>query len=406
MRAQFFQHHPQLQGRARRSISWILTNLKHFGITSLLLLIGLVIFGWVIGADAHLFENERAYELKGEVHVFFEEGQRRARTIRGDNEHGFQMETTILPAGDQAHFPVVFPADGSQFEVHLSDLIASPEAIVEDGEAIIAVSDIESGFAAFRRFLLAHGVIDDKMNWRFGKGHLVLVGDVVDRGASTTQVLWAIYALEQGAKRVGGQVHFVIGNHEIKNLQGNFQSANEKYFHIAGILGKQQTQLFDEHALLGRWLASKNVIERINGVAFVHGGLHPDLTKYQVTIAEINRIVRAGYRTPYFTPVSVTKASFLNSTTTGPAWYRGYFKAKLTQQEVEQALNVVGAKAVVVGHTLQSKVNASFNKKVFAIDVKHPKDYLTSFPPRSSEGILIKDGQYFRLLENGDAEVL
>ena len=64
-------------------------------------------------------------------------------------------------------------------------------------------------------------------------------------------------------------------------------------------------------------------------------------------------------------------------------------------------MKAIGANAVVVGHTLQGKVNARYNHKVFAIDVEHPKDYLTSFPLRSSEGLLIKDGKYFRLLEDG-----
>ncbi|RVU34409.1 hypothetical protein EOE67_15275 [Rheinheimera riviphila] len=424
-------------------MSLLLTNLKHFGITFLILLSALVCFGLSIGADAHLFEDKLAYQLEGEVHVFFEDGQTVAHVIKGDNDRGFTVETVVLAsaaanglvAGDQVDpngqakpyiekssagatkLKLVFPEDGSHFDVDISSLaniddsltiptITTPADLFQDGEPIIAISDIESGFGAFRQFLVAHGVADLQLNWTFGKGHLVLVGDFVDRGASTTQVLWAIYKLEQAAREAGGQVHFIIGNHEIKNLQGNFQSANEKYFYIAGMLGKQQYQLFDDNALLGRWLASKNVLEVINGVAFVHGGLHPDLAKYQMSVAEINQIVRSGYRTLYYSPATVSKTSFLQSSTTGPAWYRGYFKDDLTQQAVEQGLTAIGATAVVVGHTLQSEVNARFNHKVFAIDVKHPKDYLTSFPLRSSEGLLIKNGQYFRLTEDGEIAAL
>ena len=60
----------------------------------------------------------------------------------------------------------------------------------------------------------------------------------------------------------------------------------------------------------------------------------------------------------------------------------------------------------MVGHTLQNKVNARFDHKVFAIDVKHRKDYLTSFPLRQSEGLLINKGQYFRLTEDGGMQAL
>lgn len=384
----------------------ILTNLKHFTVTFLLLLVSLVCFGLYIGADAHLFEDKLAYQLDGEVHVFYQDDQTVALRIKGNNDSGFYVEQQLFSSTGNHSLVVPFPADNSSFTLQIHQDIQTPDAIYNDGEPIVALSDIESGFAAFRQFLVSHGVADQQLNWTFGKGHLVLVGDFVDRGASTTQVLWAIYKLEQSAKQYGGKVHFVMGNHEIKNLQGNFQAANEKYFYIAGMLGKQQYQLFDDHALLGRWLASKNVLEVINGVAFVHGGLHPDIAKYQLSVADINQIVRSGYRTLYYTPTTITAESFLRSSTTGLAWYRGYFKDDLTQQQVEQALTAVQAKAVVVGHTLQGEVKALYNHKVFAIDVRHPKDYLSSFPFRNSEGLLIKDGRYFRLSENGSSEAL
>lgn len=387
-------------------MSLILTNLKHFAVTFLLLLATLVCFGLFIGADAYLFEDKLAYQLDGEVHVFFQDNQTVALRIKGDNDSGFYVEQQALSTMGDRNIEVQFPEDNSSFTVEISEDIQTPDAIYTDGEPTVALSDIESGFGAFRQFLVSHGIADKQLNWTFGKGHLVLVGDFVDRGASTTQVLWGIYKLEQSARLSGGQVHFVIGNHEIKNLQGNFQSANEKYFYIAGILGKQQFQLFNDNALLGRWLASKNVLEIINGVAFVHGGLHPDIAKYQPSVDEINQIVRSGYRTLYYTPVKVTKESFLQSSTTGPAWYRGYFKDDLSQAQVEQGLKAVNANAVVVGHTLQGEVKALYNHKVFAIDVRHPKDYLTSFPLRTSEGLLIKDGQYFRLSEDGSSEAL
>lgn len=387
-------------------MSLILTNLKHFSVTFLLLLTGLVCFGLVIGAEAHLFEDRLAYEVAGEVHVFFEDGQPVAHVLRGDHENGFHVETASIAGDGSQGITVTYPEDGSEFDVTINTAVETPETVYTDGEPVVAISDIESGFGAFRDFLVAHGVADKKLNWTFGKGHLVLVGDFVDRGASTTQVLWGIYKLEQSAKQAGGHVHFIIGNHEIKSLQGNYQSANEKYFYIAGILGKQQYQLFDDNALLGRWMASKNVIEIINGVAFVHGGLHPEIQEHGVGAEDINRIVRDGYRTLYYTPVTQTTESFLRSSTTGPAWYRGYFKDELSQEAVEQGLTAIGADAVVVGHTLQGQVTESFSGKVFGIDVRHPKDYLTSFPIRNSEGLKIDAGRYFRLLEDGEVQEL
>ena len=73
---------------------------------------------------------------------------------------------------------------------------------------------------------------------------------------------------------------------------------------------------------------------------------------------------------------------------------------------MEKGLDKFGAKAVVVGHTLQWSVKKLYQGKVFAIDVKHPKDYRSSFPPVSSEGLLIEAENYYRLLDDGTKELL
>jgi len=109
-----------------------------------------------------------------------------------------------------------------------------------------------------------------------------------------------IYKLELDAKKQGGHVHFIIGNHELYNLQGKFKSASYKYNGVASILGKQQHNLYDENAFLGRWMTSKNTLELINGHLFAHGGIHPDFANYDITIDEVNHINRGNYRKAFF----------------------------------------------------------------------------------------------------------
>src|SRR3990167_2125452 len=155
----------------------ILTNLKHFAVTFLLLLTALVCFGLFIGADAHLFEDKLAYQLDGEVHVFYQDDQTVALRIKGNNDSGFYVEQQLLSATGNHSLVVPFPADNSSFTLEINQDIQTPDAIYNDGEPIVALSDIESGFAAFRQFLVSHGVADQQLNWTFGKGHLVLAGD-------------------------------------------------------------------------------------------------------------------------------------------------------------------------------------------------------------------------------------
>lgn len=370
-------------------------------------MVAAITFGISIGASAHYGDNPLAVKLDGEgPHVFYDDQRLKIKYIRGNREEGFYIDEqefsqTASPSA-KAHFAL----EDSSFDFRINSTFTLPPSIYKDENPILAISDIESGFKTFRDFLIANRVINKHLNWTFGNGHLVLVGDFVDRGYSTTQVLWFIYKLEQEALSHGGQVHFILGNHEIKNLQGNFGKAKEKYFHVAGILGKQQHELYGQNSFIGRWMSSKNSIEMINGHLFVHGGIHPDTLKYSASIQEINDIVRDNYRTLYFPKSQTDKTQFLTSTRTGPSWYRGYFEEELSQREIDETLDALGANAVIVGHTIQSKVNKLFNGKVFAIDVEHPKDYRGSFPFRSSEGLLIENQQYFRVLADGTKEKL
>ena len=101
-----------------------------------------------------------------------------------------------------------------------------------------------------------------------------------------------------------------------------------------------------------------------------------------------------------------TKTDLLLSTKTGVCWYRGYFKDDLTQEEVEKPLTQFNAKAIIVGHTLQWKVKSFYKGKVIGVDVKHSKDYHKNWPGKDSEGLLITEGQYYRLLANGEKKML
>jgi hypothetical protein len=384
----------------------ILRYLKHIGLTILVLLaIGVVILLKENGA-VHYGDNPLMRNLNGEGPYLFYENDTTLTVnyIRGNKDDGFYVDQQLYPADSSFSLACPFPLDSSSFDMVINTKHEIPPTIFEDEQPIVAISDIESGYKTFRNFLIQQQVIDAGLNWIFGKGHLVLVGDFVDRGYSTTQVLWFIYKLEQEATRQGGKVHYIIGNHELKNMQGKFESASPKYFGVAAILGKQIHHLLDANSFLGRWMASKNTVELINGHLFVHGGLHPDLATTEVSLPEINAINRANYYLPYFPKTEKNAEQLVLSNRTGVCWYRGYFREDLTQEQVDAPLDKFNAKAVVVGHTIQSKVNRSFAGRVIGIDVSHPKDYHKNWPNKQSEGLLIKGGKYYRLLHDGERE--
>lgn len=386
----------------------VLQYLLHMLVTILVIVPALIVFGLMHGASLHYGDDPKAAILSQDgPYIFFEdEDTLSIRYVTGSRDAGYTVERSTVPADTTQSATCYNHFDSTSFEIPIRTEFQQPSVMYEDGKKILAISDIEGNYLAFRDFLVNSGVIDEELNWTFGEGHLVLVGDFVDRGAFVTQVLWLIYKLDHEAAAHGGHVHFIIGNHELKAMQGDYLAASPKYYRVAAVLEKQQAQLYDSGSLLGRWLASKNALERINGVLFVHGGAHPDLADSGLSLEELNQVIRRNYRTTYFPKPDQDLEQSIVSTQTGPSWYRGYFKEDLSQTQIDRVLDHFEAKAVVVGHTIQSKVNRRFEGRVIGIDVRHPSDDHKSWPKRRSEGLFIDGDLYYRVLDDGGREIL
>ncbi|HEX9631384.1 MAG TPA: metallophosphoesterase [Gemmatimonadales bacterium] len=240
---------------------------------------------------------------------------------------------------------------------------------------ILAISDVHGEYDALVLFLERAGVIDSTGAWSWGDGHLVVVGDVVDRGALVTECLWFLYRLEQEAERAGGRVHVVLGNHEMMVMRDDLRYVHERY--AAGIVryvGVRYQDLFGPEMELGRWLRSKPFVLKLNDIVFVHGGLAPELAARGLDIARLNAIGRESLD---LSSVALTFSDLprLMFGTTGPLWYRGYLYplngryAATTSEELDTVLRFYGATTVVVGHTEVGQVMRLHDGRVYAIDV-------------------------------------
>lgn len=381
----------------------IIRYFRHLFLTVVVLAAVLIPFGLYHGASLSYAHNPLGLSFDGEgPYVFYKnDSTLTVNYIRGNKDDGFSVDKEDYEVTDVIPAEVFFPLDSTKFRFILQARYPVLPTVYADSSPVLAVSDIESGYKTFRDFLISSRVIDASLNWTFGSGHLVLLGDFIDRGFSATQVLWFIYKLEQEAAKHGGRVHFILGNHELKNLYGDYEASGLKYTYMASIMGKTQASLYDSGSFMGRWLASKNAVELINGRLFVHGGLHPDIVKLNMSLEEINNFLRSQYYTAPYPKAAKEEKDLLVSSKTGPCWYRGYFKDDLSQEDVEKPLNLYQAQAVIVGHTLQSKIKRRFKGKVIGIDVKHPKDYHKNWPNKKSEGLLIEGDRYYRVLHNG-----
>ncbi len=239
----------------------------------------------------------------------------------------------------------------------------------ENVSKFVAISDIHGQHDLFQVLMKSHNVIDDEENWIYGDGHLVIVGDVFDRGDQVTETLWLLFKLEKQAKAAGGKVHVLLGNHELMILHGDIRYINPKYRFTTGSFGIEYPKLYDEHTVLGRWLRSKNISTVINGIGFVHGGFSQKVIDEESSLKKLNSTFKE----------QVIKNSDLDENDgsllsmlyfeNGPLWYRGYANPEgFDLDQAESILDTLNLKTIVVGHTSMPRIVSVHDGKIILID--------------------------------------
>jgi len=182
-----------------------------------------------------------------------------------------------------------------------------------DVDRVIAVGDVHGDYHDLVDVLQRAGVLSEQVAWSGGRTRLVLVGDLVDRGPDSRRVLDLAMRLQQEAADAGGQVHVLLGNHEVMWLTADTEytsrldfasfadletdadrrAARERFARLPGAAGKSAGELdeaFDAAfppgyfgwrkavtptGQYGRWLMERPAVVVIDGTAFVHGGISP-----------------------------------------------------------------------------------------------------------------------------------
>ena len=307
---------------------------------------------------------------------------------------------------------------------------AQPETFQDtfnDVRRVVAIGDVHGDYQRFLELLRTAALVDAKGAWTGGASHLVLTGDFVDRGDHSAQVLDLLMDLEPQARKAGGQVHALIGNHEAMDIYGDlryvtkndfsgFQAPNSKDLQAEQMRSAWddlrlrdaapddetawRKEFLDQHPLgwvehrlafqprgkYGKWLFQQNAIIKINDAIFLHGGISQ---KYAATTRhEINTKVRKE-----LADFSQPKKGIVTDEQ-GPLWYRGMAQLPENDKEMAAVLTRVLATHevghVVIGHTPQVALLPRFGGKVVAIDVglSQPFDGPPAF-------LLIENGKYF-----------
>jgi Calcineurin-like phosphoesterase len=287
---------------------------------------------------------------------------------------------------------------------------------------VVAVGDVHGSYDQLVSVLTMAGLLDRSAHWAGGRGVLIQVGDILDRGVETRPVLDLLMRLEKEAPPAGGRIIVLLGNHDVMNILGDLSAVQPAEYEAwkepdspasrtpsgktrrmefvdaatdrAREEAKATGQAFDEvasrqkildqtppgfveraYALsasgeYGQWLRGRDVVATVNGVAFVHGGLTPKVAA--LGCDEINRKVRSELGTDLAQTKANPRAA-LATAENGPLSYRGLAQEDETAYlpSVEKVLKSMGVTAVVIGHTPtgDGKIRPRFGGRVVMVDV-------------------------------------
>ena len=327
-----------------------------------------------------------------------------ARWVEGDDSAP-QVRDELVSVGRDVTVAAV--GKSPAFKVKLRPAASdAPDAVkLPPGTPLFVMADTHGEFAIAVELLARQKVIDSKLKWSFGKGHLAVLGDVFDRGPNHTEILWLLYELEGEAKSAGGAVHLMLGNHESMALGGDERYLSPKYLKVRDALGAQAyAALWGESTLLGQWLRTKAAVMKIGDYLCLHGGISREVVDRKLTLAALNASVRSslGERQP---------DGFVMSPN-GPLWYRGYFPQAARQSgsavasaaDMDEILGFYGVKSVFVGHTIVPTVTPLFQGRVIAVQVYPHRDEASAHP--EMEALLVRRGAFYRARIDGTVEPL
>jgi hypothetical protein len=285
---------------------------------------------------------------------------------------------------------------------------------------IVAVGDVHGSYDGLVADLRMAGLVDEKAHWSGGKARLVQLGDLLDRGTQTQRVLELLMRLQKEAEKAGGRVHVLLGNHEVMNMLGDLRYVNPEEYALfrtprsaelrerfyqnrlsyardaakeaglefdeeafrANFLEKvplgfvERAQAFSDQGEYGKWLRQLPVVAKLNRVVFLHGGLTPETAA--LGCKDINETVHRELNQDFKKTLADPLAT-LAASENGPLWYRGLAREDETTfaPSVDKILEEMGARAIVVGHTVTETghVKARFGGKVFMVDAGMTGEY-------------------------------
>ena len=258
------------------------------------------------------------------------------------------------------------------------------DSIIEKKERIIVIGDLHADYEKTIELLTKLKLIrkiNNKFIWSAIPQNTVVVqlGDQIDGGGRGTgeshgelQIINLMENLHKQAFLKGGGVYSLIGNHEIMNLLGDFRYASDKDIKDQG--GEELRRLLFKPGgeLFNKLSCTRNAILQIGNFLFTHAGVVPknleNIDDPKKFIKYINYLMRQFLQGKKDQNDEEIKKYFLEKDTS-IIWNRHYGYETPNCSEVEKVTKTLEVGTMIVGHTVQNKINSKCDNKLWRVDV-------------------------------------
>ncbi len=249
---------------------------------------------------------------------------------------------------------------------------------VSDARRIVAIGDVHGDLAAGRAALRAAGLINNQGHWSGGQTVMVQVGDLLDRGDGEKELMDLFERLRDEARASGGEVHLLLGNHELMNAAGDlryvtrgglaqFAGTPPHPTHERDVLRAPQVAHGRLRAFLpggpfALRLATYELTYQSRDALFVHGGVLPTHVR---ELPQMQAETQAWLRDEGRFPAAVAMHP------ESPVWTRLYSvdPGSNACSTATRLLDAQGLQRMVVAHTVQDGgIQAHCGGRVIAID--------------------------------------
>jgi hypothetical protein len=249
---------------------------------------------------------------------------------------------------------------------------------------IIALADLHGDLAKAKEALMRLGVTDSAGKWSARNATLIQLGDMVDRGPYSVDVVDLFEELALQARQLGGSVVRILGNHDLMLVQSDYRYVNRGEMKRLGG-SKAWEELLGHEGRIGKILRSRLIAHITDtpgcSFLFIHAGVlewmldlvdHKSLNGSQI-VSQWNDLAfdaLARCRGRHDCQLSRQQEALLGGH--GLVWTRAFTpgsdltdpsgaRVKSTNAYIcDQARRVttrLGVQAIVVGHTVQDSIS-------------------------------------------------